>query len=89
MISTITNNTDLQLEANGTGKVAFENVYFKYPSSTHDILKNINLEFKKGQVIALVGENGSGKTTLLKILLGEHEVTKGVRHVHRYHIFYI
>ena len=34
--------------------------------------------------IAVIGENGSGKTTLLKILLGEHEVTGGVRHVHRY-----
>jgi len=33
--------------------------------------------------IAVIGENGSGKTTLLKILLGELEVTKGVRHVHR------
>ncbi len=30
-----------------------------------------------------VGENGSGKTTLLKILLGELEPVKGIRHCHR------
>ena len=30
-----------------------------------------------------VGENGAGKTTLLKILLGELEPIKGIRHMHR------
>ena len=35
MISTITNNTDLQLEANGTGKVAFENFAFKNNTITN------------------------------------------------------
>ena len=34
--------------------------------------------------IAVVGENGSGKTTLLKILLGELDPVKGIRHTHRY-----
>ena len=34
--------------------------------------------------IAVVGENGSGKTTLLKILLGELDLNKGIRHTHRF-----
>lgn len=33
-------------------------------------LNNINAQFKKGQVISLIGPNGSGKTTLIKSILG-------------------
>lgn len=57
--------------------IRFENVSFRYPSSTTDILKNVNLSFKKGQVIAIVGENGSGKTTLIKLLCRLYDVSEG------------
>jgi Cu-processing system ATP-binding protein len=36
----------------------------------HRVLKNIFLDFDKGQGVALIGPNGSGKTTLIKVLLG-------------------
>lgn len=36
----------------------------------HKVLKDVNLEFGKGQSVALIGPNGSGKTTLIKSLLG-------------------
>jgi Cu-processing system ATP-binding protein len=36
----------------------------------HQVLNNIDLEFEKGQSVALIGPNGSGKTTLIKALLG-------------------
>jgi len=40
-------------------------------------LKNVNLEFEKGAVYALLGPNGSGKTTLIKSILGLVHPTKG------------
>ena len=57
--------------------INIKNVDFKYPNTEEKVLKNINLELKKGQVIALVGENGSGKTTLIKLLCRLYDPNKG------------
>ncbi len=45
-----------------------------------NVLKNVNIEIPKGQIIGLVGESGSGKTTLAKILVGLEEANKGQIH---------
>ncbi len=42
-----------------------------------EILKNINLDIKKGETVALIGTNGSGKTTLLKLMTKIIYPTKG------------
>lgn len=41
------------------------------------ILRNINLEFREGEVTALLGHNGSGKSTLLKVLARQMSHTSG------------
>lgn len=41
------------------------------------ILKNVNLDLKKGEIHAVVGENGAGKSTLMKILMGIYQKTSG------------
>ncbi len=43
---------------------------FAFEGAKKIALKNINLEIKKGQIVALIGPSGSGKTTLLNVMLG-------------------
>ena len=42
-----------------------------------EVLNNINLEVKSGEVVSLVGRNGSGKTTLLKLITGIYQLDTG------------
>lgn len=48
--------------------VEFRNVSFKYPGSDAYALKNMNIKFRVGSRLAVVGMNGSGKTTFIKLL---------------------
>jgi ATP-binding cassette subfamily B protein len=57
--------------------VQFENVEFRYPGSDKIAITGINLQIKRGQSLALVGENGSGKTTLIKLLTRLYKPTYG------------
>ena len=43
---------------------------YRYPKADTSIINNLNLDIKKGERIALVGDIGAGKSTLLKIILG-------------------
>ena len=45
-----------------------EDVSYKYPLEDREILKNINLDIKKGEFWAVIGKNGCGKTTLCNVL---------------------
>jgi len=45
-----------------------EDVSYKYPLEDREILKNINLNIKKGEFWAVIGKNGSGKTSLCNVL---------------------
>ena len=58
-------------------ELSFRNVSFRYPGIETYILKDVSLDFKIGQKMALVGMNGAGKTTLIKLLLRLYEPTEG------------
>ena len=53
---------------NFEGKISFNNVSFAYKKD-NQVLKNINLEIKKGEVTAFVGASGAGKSTMLALIL--------------------
>jgi energy-coupling factor transporter ATP-binding protein EcfA2 len=57
--------------------VKYDDVHFHYKTGQPDVLKGINLEINKGDVIAILGHNGSGKTTLVKHALGLLKPTQG------------
>ncbi len=57
--------------------IKLDNVSFTYPGNEKPTLKNINIEIKPYQKIALVGYNGAGKTTLTNLLLRLYDVTDG------------
>ena len=55
--------------------IEYRNVSFRY--SNDDVLKNITLNIKRGQTVALVGQSGSGKTTLADLLPRFYDVNEG------------
>ncbi|MEZ2133144.1 MULTISPECIES: type I secretion system permease/ATPase [unclassified Sinorhizobium] len=50
------------------GHIEFRNVTFRYRPGSPEVLKNVSLEFRPGEVIGIVGASGSGKSTLTKLV---------------------
>jgi ABC-type multidrug transport system fused ATPase/permease subunit len=64
--------------AHGEGHtLEFINVSFRYPGTERDVIKNVNLRFRPGETVVLVGLNGAGKTTLIKLLTRLYDPTEG------------
>ena len=72
----ICNKTDAEKLPSCQGNICFENVCFEYEKG-RPVLKNINLDIKSGQTIALVGNSGGGKTTISALLPRFYDVKSG------------
>ncbi len=57
--------------------VEFKDVSFRYPGSDLWALRHVNMKFKVGRRLAIVGENGSGKTTFIKLLCRLYDPQEG------------
>lgn len=58
------------------GNVRIENVSFGYTKG-NPIIKNLNLDARKGKLVAIVGPTGAGKTTLINLLMRFYDVGDG------------
>jgi ATP-binding cassette subfamily B protein len=59
------------------GAVRFEDVTFRYFNSSDAVLKNVSLEAKPGETVALLGSTGSGKTTIINLIPRFYDVSGG------------
>ncbi|PLR75999.1 multidrug ABC transporter ATP-binding protein [Bacillus sp. V3-13] len=59
------------------GDLKFDSVSFSYEEDEEPVLKNISLDVKKGETIALVGMSGGGKSSLVSLIPRFYDVTEG------------
>ncbi len=59
------------------GTIKFENVNFKYPNTSKQILNSVNLTFAGGKMTALVGHSGAGKSTILNLIPRFYDINSG------------
>jgi len=59
----------------GPHSITFKNVFFKYEKEM--VLKDINVNAKAGEILALVGMSGGGKTSLVNLIPRFYDVSKG------------
>lgn len=59
------------------GNVTFENVSFKYNDTASEVFKDISLEVKAGEYVAIVGSSGVGKSTMCNLIPRFYEVSEG------------
>lgn len=59
------------------GHITFEDVTFRYPDGTENVLEHFNLDVPAGTTVAIVGETGAGKSTLVNLCCRFFEPTGG------------
>lgn len=59
------------------GSISFDHVYYRYPNSDEDIIKDFSLNVEPGECIAFVGASGSGKSTVMNMIIGFLIATRG------------
>jgi ATP-binding cassette subfamily B protein len=73
----IVNAPDAADLADVRGDLSFRSVSFKYQDGHAFVLKDISLDIRAGEYVALVGSSGVGKTTLCSLVPRFYEVTSG------------
>lgn len=74
-IEVANDNNKVEL-TNAVGEVKIQNIDFSY-NKDKQILHNISIDVKPGEMVALVGSTGAGKTTIINLLTRFYDVDKG------------
>ena len=59
------------------GRVAFDQVSFRYFGSENDVIQDVSFEAQPGQTIAILGQTGAGKSTIINLIPRFYDVTLG------------
>ena len=76
-VSTESNIKVNNQKLNFKSKIEIRNLSFRYGTEEKEVIKNINLQINKGEILGVIGETGSGKTTFVDLLIGLLEPTEG------------
>ncbi|EGT4004221.1 ABC transporter ATP-binding protein, partial [Clostridioides difficile] len=71
------NNMGHIINLKNCNSIKLSNVYFKYYNDSDYVLDNISMEFRKGEITALVGGSGCGKSTIINLIYRLWDVTDG------------
>ena len=71
------NSLDASAQSVGEVVVSIKDVNFSYAPGERQILSGLNMEFRRGQVVAVMGGSGCGKTTILRLIGGQFTAQSG------------
>jgi subfamily B ATP-binding cassette protein MsbA len=73
----VTQRSDARVLEAQPREIRFEDVVYAYPDSDEPAIKGIDLQIRRGEMVALVGPSGGGKTTLANLMLRFADPTSG------------
>ena len=73
----LTADQKAEVEAQGEIVVAIKDVNFSYAPGERQVLSGLSMEFRRGQVVAVMGGSGCGKTTILRLIGGQFAAQSG------------